>query len=667
MNAMDLRERYLKLCQEIWHHNKLYYVNHQPIISDEQFDRLLKELEGIEQTHPEWVTPASPTQRVNESLTQGFATVTHSAPMLSLANTYNREEVEDFINRVHKLLEKRDVAFTVELKIDGLSISVFYENGIFVRAVTRGDGKKGDDVTANVKTIRSLPLQLYGDDVPEKLEIRGEIFMPHEVFSELNRQRNASGEPLWANPRNAASGSLKLLDPKETARRRLSATFYSIVEDSSKAIENQYETHAFIAKLGLPGLDHIAKCHTIDEIFTFAQKVKNLRKSLPYDIDGIVIKVDHLPYQRKLGTTDKSPRWAVAYKFAAEQATTKICAITVQVGRTGVLTPVAELEPVFLAGSTISRASLHNEDEVMRKGVRIGDMVTIEKGGDVIPKVVKVNDEFRSGNSIPWQMPTHCPSCQTAVIRVVGEVATRCPNSEGCPEQQLKRIVYFVGKEAMDIDNMGEKVVAQLVQKGFVNRPSDIYALTAEQLFQLDGFKEKSVNNLIKSIEKSRHVTLSRFIMALGIKHVGTTTAEALANKAGTIDNLAVMRLEELTSIEGVGEKVAAALFDFFSHPKNRDEIHRLLELGVRPEAVKVVTYENHPFAGKTFVLTGSLHAHTRQEAGALVKARGGKVTDSVSKKTDYLIAGEEAGSKLAKAQELGITILTEAQFTALL
>lgn len=660
-------QAYEKLCQEIWDHNRLYYSENRPVISDEAFDRLLSQLEAMEKLHPEWVLPTSPTQRVNESISQGFQSVIHRVPMLSLANTYSKDEIADFIKRMHKLVEHQQIAFSCELKMDGIAVSVIYEKGILIKGITRGDGKKGDDITVNMRTIETLPLRLYGDEVPDYLEVRGEVFMPHSVFKKLNESRAAIEEGLWANPRNAAAGSLKLLDPREVAKRHLAVVFYSVAEDSSGSLNRQYEVHDFLQKLGLPSLQHYAICYSLEEIWAFAEKVLTLRPQLEYDIDGIVIKIDDLREQKRLGTTGKSPRWAVAYKFAAEQTLTRILGITVQIGRTGTLTPVAELEPIFLAGSTISRATLHNEEEVRRKDIRIGDLVIIEKGGDVIPKVVSVDFSKREGKEIPWVMPEKCPSCQTPVFRGLGEVAVRCPNDEACPEQQLRRLIYFAGKNSMDIENMGEKVLEQLVHCGFVKTPSDIYRLTQEQLYQLEGFKTKSVQNLLTSIDKSREVSLDRFIMALGIKHIGTETAELLAKKAGSIEVLMQMTLEELIRIDGIGEKVAGAVIDFFANERHLQEIALLLSLGVKPHQLKTVSYEGHPFAEKTFVLTGTLHNYTRSAAVALIKDRGGKVSDSVSKKTDFLLAGEATGSKFDKAQTLGISILSEDQFSEML
>ncbi len=443
--------------------------------------------------------------------------------------------------------------------------------------------------------------------------------------------------------------------------------FYAVAPESTVEIESQYVSHTFMHKLGLPVLKYKVLCKSVEDISNFIEEIRILRPKLPYDIDGVVIKVDDLSLQTDLGTTDKHPRWAVAYKFAAEQAVTKILEITVQVGRTGVLTPVAELEPVFLAGSTISRATLHNQDEVMRKDIRVGDAVTIEKGGDVIPKVVNVILEQRPPHSHPWKMPSKCPSCGAAVIQVEGEVAVRCPNSSHCPEQRLRSLIYFAGKDGMDIENLGEKVMEHLVSKGFVKSIADIYTLTEGQVSQLEGFKSKSIQNLLNAIEKSKKVPLSKFIMALGIKYVGTGTAELLAHEAGSIEKLSHFSLDRLLAIEGIGDKIANAVVDYFADKRNQEEIQLLLSKGVTPQQAKIQKIEGHPFEGKTFVITGTLKNYSRSEAGALIKERGGKVTDSVSRKTEFLVAGAEPGSKLEKAQALGVKILDEAEFLRLL
>ncbi len=663
------KHEYEKLVDEIRKHDRLYYVENKPVISDYEYDLLLKKLEKMEADHPEWITETSPTQRVKDPLSNGFKQAAHAVPMLSLDNTYNEEELEDFIKRVHKLLEKSHVPLCAELKMDGVAVSVRYEKGIYTRALTRGDGRKGDDITSNMRTIHSVPLELTGPHIPDVLEVRGEVYMPHKAFQAQNKRKEEAGEELWANPRNAAAGSLKLLDPLEVSQRGLAVVFYGLAESDQSLVHNQYDVHLYLKKLGLPVFDddNITVAETTDSLMQFAHKIEKKRDSLPFDIDGIVIKVDHMKYWSLLGTTGKSPRWAVAYKFAPEQATTRIRQITVQVGRTGVLTPVAELEPVFLAGSTIARATLHNEEEVARKDIREGDWAVIAKGGDVIPQVLEVDVKRRPSHSKPWHMPSHCPVCGTHVVRTEGEVAVRCPNSKGCEEQIIRRIAYFASKDAMDIDHMGEKVVEQLVRKKLVKYVSDIYKLTAEDLAQLEGFKEKSIHNLLTSIDKSRHVTLARFILALSIRYVGEETAEILSREAGSIHKLAEMSEEELLKIDGVGDKMAEAIVAYFKESSNLKEIEMLLENGVKPQASNKVIRTDHIFSGKTFVLTGALQNYTRDQAEDLIKERGGKVTGSVSKKTDYVLVGEDAGSKLDKAKELQIKILSEKLFEEML
>ena len=660
---MTTQKEYRDLCKKIWEHNRHYFVENAPVISDHEFDKLFAKLVQIEKEHPKLIFVGSPTQRVGEMPVGGFPVVSHTIPMLSIANTYSADELKEFLERIWRMLNKKDVLMEAELKMDGIAISVRYEKGVLVRAVTRGNGREGDEITANIRTIQSLPLQLKSP-YPPVLEARGEVFMPKKVFEALNRKQMAKKKPIFANPRNAAGGSLKLLDPKEVTKRFLSISFYGIAEISTGEIKSQYEALRYLKGLGLPVVGQFILCRDVDEIWKFAEKIEKKRSQLPYEIDGIVIKVDKLNDQKKLGVTGKNYRWAAAYKFAPEQIETKIRKITVQVGRTGVLTPVAELEPTLLAGSTISRATLHNEDEVRRKDIREGDVVTIEKGGDVIPKVVRVNRAKRPLASRPWKMPIHCPVCGTPVERSEGEVRHRCPNQSGCPAQELKRIIFFTGKSGMDIDHLGEKVVLQLIEKGFVRRISDIYRLKPEELFQLKNFKEKAVSNLLVSIERSKKVFLERLIMALGIPYVGFQTAELLAKRGGSLEGVALMTQEDLLEIEGVGPKVAESVVAFFADPENQEEIARLLEYGVTLLSKKRAPFAKHPFNGKTFVLTGTLSSYTREEAGALIKELGGKVASSVSGATNYLLAGEKSGSKLEKAKKLGIKILTEKDFT---
>ncbi len=665
MHRPKSQREYLELAEELLEHDKRYYDEAKPLISDYEYDRKMVGLIAFEKEHPDQVLPHSPSRRVSEGPTEGFKQRAHLVPMMSLNNTYSREEVDDFIKRVHKLVEKKEVPFCAELKIDGTSLSLRYEKGHLVHALTRGNGKVGDDVTANIKTIPSVPLKLSGA-VPEVMEVRGEVYMSLATFHALNAQREEEGLEPFANPRNAAAGSLKLLDPREVAKRKLKLIAYGIAEGQSP-VDTQHEVHHYLKKVGLPTATagHVAVCSDLEGVMAFAEKVQKERGQLPFEIDGIVVKVDPLKYHSLLGVTGKAPRYAMAYKFAPEQAATRVREIAVQVGRTGVLTPVAELEPVFLAGSTIARATLHNREEVARKDIRVGDWVVIEKAGDVIPQVVQVDFKKRPHDSKPWHMPRHCPICKTDVVHVKGEVAVRCPNPR-CMGQRERRVVYFASKHAMDIEHMGEKVVEQLVSKGLVSRVSDIYLLDEKELAQLEGFKEKSIRNLLDSIETSRKCPLSRLIMALGIKYVGTETAELLAEEAGDLDTLMEMSEEALLAIEGIGEKTAPAIVAFFKDKDNREEIRLLLAHGVHPQKMKK-KISGHPFAGKVFVLTGTLPRLTRDEATALIKERGGKTSGSVSKNTDYVLVGEDPGSKYDKAKELGIKILSEEQFRKLL
>ncbi|NGX39411.1 MAG: DNA ligase [Chlamydiae bacterium] len=657
------KPQYLSLIKEIQKHDRAYYEHARPVISDYEYDQLLKDLEKMEKSHPQWVIPDSPTQRVSEMPSKGFKQVRHTIPMLSLANTYSREELSDFVKRVKKWTEKKEIDFCSELKMDGVAVTVRYEKGQYALALTRGDGKKGDDITANLKTISTLPLTLNVKNPPDLLEIRGEVFMPHHAFQNANRNKEEAGEEPWANPRNAAAGSLKLLDSKVVKERRLAVVFYGIADGTGGPVSSQYQCHQYLHDIGLPSFAkrHRIKTTKIDDLFAFAERIEKERKALGFDIDGIVVKVDSFSLRKGLGATGKSPRWAVAYKFASEQALTQILDITVQVGRTGVLTPVAELKSVSLAGSTISRATLHNREEIERKDIRINDYVVIEKGGDVIPKVVSVDKKKRPKGTKPWHMPKKCPICESTVVEIEGEVAVRCSNPN-CAQQVLRQIAFFASKVAMDIDHMGPKVVQQLVEKGLVKSIADIYALTAEEVALLDGFKEKSVQNLLESIEKSKKTTLPRLLVSLGIKYVGQGVADLLAKRSGDIDALAKMDVEELEAIEGVGEKVAESVVAYFESPDNFKEIHRLFHLGVSPEKIK--TRKGHPFFGKIFVLTGGLENYARMEATTLIKERGGKVSSSVSKKTDFVLVGDEPGSKYEKAKKLGIKILSEKEFT---
>ncbi len=661
---MSKRE-YLELLKEVEKHNHLYFDQASPQISDYDYDLLVKKVESIEAEHPEWVLNKTPTRRITEKPTRGFKQVIHSIPMLSLANTYSKEEMFDFIKRVRKQLEQEEVEFCAEIKLDGVAVALHYDKGHLTRALSRGDGKKGDDITANIKTIRCIPQKI--ENAPDRLEVRGEVFMEVEEFAQINEERQSAGLEVWANPRNAVSGSLKLLDPKETLKRPLRAAFYHAFF-SKNNLKSQIDTHALLRRLKLPAIrkEHVALCRSVDEIFDFANRIEKSRSSLPFEIDGIVVKVNALSAQSGMGATGKTPRWAVAYKFAPEQAQTVVKGIRVQVGRTGVLTPVAELDPVFLAGSTLSRATLHNAQEVTRKGIQVGDRVIVEKGGDVIPKIVEVIKSKRAKTSKKWSMPTHCPICGFKVVKEEGKVAVRCPNRKLCEGQLACRIAFFASKQAMDIENLGPKVTEKLIESGLVATISDLYKMEKSSLFEIEGFKEKSINNLLSSLERSKQVSLGRFIFSLSIPFVGQNTAELLAHFATNIETLKKATVEELCTVDGIGLKVAQSVVDFLSDEKHLKEMDALIALGIKP------TYEGkekggHPFSGKRFVLTGSLEGLTRLEAADLIKKRGGTVSQSVSKKTDFVLAGKSPGSKYTKAKQLGIDLLDEETFQSLL
>lgn len=658
---------YLHLVKELIEHDQRYYDETRPTISDIEYDRKMRSLIDYEALHPALIAPNSPSQRIAESPTTGFIQKPHLMPMMSLGNTYSEEEIGDFLKRVEKIVEKKEVVYCCELKMDGTAISLRYEKGKLLHALTRGNGRVGDDVTANIKTIGSVPLHLSASNFPDSIEIRGEVYMPLAAFRKLNEQREEEGLEMFANPRNAAAGSLKLLDAKEAAKRKLHLVCYGLVGEGIQA-QSQMQVHQELKKLGFPTAhhEHLALCRNLEEIMNFAQKIHKQRESLPFEIDGIVIKVDDLRLHDILGATGKVPRFAAAYKFAPEQAKTKVLDIVVQVGRTGVLTPVAELEPVFLAGSTIARATLHNQDEIARKDIRIGDFVTIEKGGDVIPKVVEVDKTKREPSAKPWHMPVHCPICGAEAVAKEGEVAVRCPNGK-CLGQRIRKIQYFASKHAMDIEHLGERVVEMLVEKGLVSRVSDLYLLNEKDLSSLEGFKEKSIRNLLDSIDASRKCSLARFIMGLGIKYVGTETAELLAEHAGDLAVLTRMKEDDFVAIEGIGTKTAQTIASYFQDPDHLEEIRLLLAHGVKPHQEKKSKISGHKFDGKTFVLTGTLPHYTREEAAVLIKERGGSITGSVSKKTDYLLLGDEPGSKYDKAKQLGIAILSEEQFQKML
>jgi len=651
-----------RLRAEIAYHEKKYYLENDPQISDAEFDALMTKLRRLEQEHPELIVPESPTQRVGGKPADGFATVRHRTPMLSLDNVYSVEEFEEFEARTHKLLPGRRIEYVAELKIDGLSVSLLYRDGRLTRAVTRGDGVQGDDVTGNARTIKSLPLS-----VPDKrdIEIRGEIYLPFSSFREINRAREAREEPLFANPRNAAAGSIRLLDPREVAARRLDAFFYLLMVEGEEPA-TQKESLETIRALGFKINPHWRTCPDAAAVTAYWREWTEKRDSLEYDVDGIVIKVNDAAQRRDLGVTAKFPRGAVSFKFPARQATTRLRDIVVQVGRTGALTPVAVLDPVSISGTTVSRATLHNEDEIRRKDIRIGDVVLVERSGDVIPRIVGPMKDRRSGTETAFVPPDHCPVCRSLVHRAEDEVVARCENPS-CPAKLRESLLHFAGRRAMDIEGLGEALVDQLLGKKLVAAIPDLYALRAETLADLDRMGPKSARNLVAEIETSKGRDAGRLIFALGIRHVGEKTAKTLADRYGDIDALAAAGEEELRGIEDVGPVVAESLVFFFRQPENRGLLEKLRAAGLNFRSERRAPEGGRPLAGKTFVLTGTLEGYTRDEARAALEAAGATVTDSVSKKTTYVVAGAEAGSKLEKARKLGVPVLTEKELVDLL
>ncbi|MGA2586102.1 MAG: NAD-dependent DNA ligase LigA [Candidatus Aminicenantales bacterium] len=646
------------LRDEIKCHEKKYYVDNDPQISDSEFDRLVKELQGLEDQFPDLITPESPTQRVGEKPVEGFPTVRHKLPMLSMDNVYSVEELGEFEGRVRKLLPGQNIKYVAELKIDGLGISILYRDGKYAQAVTRGDGVQGDDVTASVKTIKSLPLV-----IPETrdVEVRGEIYLPFESFQKINREREAGGEPLFANPRNAASGSIRLLDPKEVAARRLDVFLYSLFIDGTET-KSQWENLETIKKFGFKTNPCSRLSSTLDDVVSYWKEWTHKRDDLDYDVDGVVVKVNATEQRQTLGVTAKFPRWAISFKFPARQATTRLNDITVQVGRTGALTPVAELEPVKLSGITISRATLHNEDEIRRKDIRIGDYVLIERSGDVIPKIVGPMKERRTGRERIFVMPPRCPVCRSEAFRPEGEVVARCTNPS-CPAKLRESLLHFASRRAMNIEGLGEALVEQLLEKRLVRSVPDLYALEYGALVELERMGPKSARNLLDEIENSKKNDVSRLLFALGIRHVGEKLARTLAVRFRDIDELARAGVEELTAIEDVGPIVAESVAFFFQQPENLELLRHLKTAGLNFTGKKDGREGDRPLAGKTFVLTGKLERFSREEAKERIERAGGTVTDSVSKKTGYLVVGADPGSKLDKARKLKVPILNEEKF----
>ena len=673
---MNPADRIVQLVEQLNEHNYRYAVLNDPVISDREYDTLMRELRDLEARHPDLIQPDSPTQRVTSDLTREFPTVQHEVPMLSLDNTYSEDELRDFEDRIRRELPDEELQYIAELKIDGVALSLIYENGLLTRGVTRGNGTQGEDITPNVKTIRSIPIRLKAcaesmssnDSIGEGLfsnpvpycEIRGEVYLDHNTFDAINFQREKNEENPFANPRNATSGSLKLQDAQQVAERRLSFFAYSF---RSPAI--QLPTHgenlSYLERLGLPVTEN-ALCNNIDDILTFARKWQEKRPDLPYDIDGIVIKVNSLVQQNKLGATSKSPRWAISYKYSAEQAETVLKEITLQVGRTGVITPVANLKPVQLAGTTVSRATLHNAEELERKDIREGDTVILEKGGDVIPKVVRVVTAKRAKDAIAFEFPTNCPVCNSPLIKDEAEVAIRCDNSQ-CSAQLKGNIRHFASRTAMDIEGLGTALVDQLVDNELVSDVGDLYNLELDELADLERMAEKSAQNVLDALEASKQQPFHRVLFALGIRHVGATVARALSDNFHSIDRLRDTPPEEIEAVHEIGAAIAESIHTYLNIESNWAIIEKLRAAGIRLESEAPADTGPKPLNGKTVVVTGTFSRWGRQQAQDLIRTLGGRPTSSVSGKTDLVIAGEKAGSKLAKAEQLGIDILDEEEF----
>ncbi len=644
-------------------HNYNYYVLAQPQISDFEYDNLLSELIDLENQNPEFYDSNSPSQRVGNDISKDFQQVIHKYPMLSLGNTYSKEEVSDFESRIKKTLPDTEVEYICELKYDGVAIGLTYQNGILSQAVTRGDGVQGDDVTNNVKTIKSIPLKLNEGNYPDKFEIRGEILFPHEGFLKLNKERENEGEPLFANPRNAAAGTLKIQKSSIVAKRPLDCYLYFLLGENLP-FDSHYENLLATKKWGFKVPEHIKKCKNIDEIFEFINYWDAERKNLPFDIDGVVIKVNSHKQQKDLGFTAKSPRWAIAYKFQAEQAKTKLLSIDYQIGRTGAITPVANLEPILLAGTTVKRASLHNSDQINLLDIRVNDFVFVEKGGEIIPKIVGVDKTLRTAESKAVEYIKKCPECGTELIRDEGEAKHYCPNDTACPPQIKGRIEHFISRKAMNI-NAAEATVEALVDKGLIHDVGDLYFLTKEDILSLNRFAEKSANNLIESIENSKDIPFHRVLFALGIRYVGETVAKTIASELKSIENIKNSSIEELTEIHEIGERIAASIIDYFKNEFNLKIIDKLKISGVQLELIEDVNLQfENKLKSQTFVISGTFEKNSRDELKELIIKYGGKNTGSISAKTDYLLAGENIGpSKLEKVKKLNIPIISEDDF----
>lgn len=666
----DPEKKIEALREKVRHHEYLYYVLDSPEINDQEFDRLIQQLKDLEAEHPELITPDSPTQRVGGKPREGFVKVRHSSPMLSLDNTYNEDELRSWERRVHELTGRKDIDYVCELKLDGMSLALTYENGRLLRGVTRGDGSVGEDVTLNVRTVRSIPLFIDNDrlkkaGMPQNFEVRGELLMPTAAFKKLNEERERKGLPTFANPRNFTAGTVRQLDANVTAERRLDFFPYILLENGHTYFSRHWETLTALEKAGFKVNQYRKLVHSMEEVWSFIQEWEGKRDSLPYEIDGIVAKVDRTNLQDELGFTGKAPRWAIAYKYAARAGITKLENVRWQVGRTGKLTPVAELAPVSIGGTTVRNATLHNMDEIGRLGVKIGDWVQVERGGDVIPKVAKViDDDSHPRGTGEIEPPEKCPVCGTKVVRTEGEVDYRCVNAN-CPAKLQGTILHFASRGVMNIDGMGESLVNQLIERGLVKNVADIYDLTKKDLLSLERFADKSAQNILDEIENSKTLPLERVIYGLGIRMVGERTAQFLAEHFGSMEALANATVEELQSVGEVGPKIAESIAEFFRNPANQKLVDRLGRAGLAFKGQK--KERGTKLAGKTFVLTGTLAKYSRDEAKKMIEDAGGKVAGSVSKKTDYVIAGSDAGSKLEKAKELGVAVIDEGEMEQLI
>ncbi len=665
MEKNSIRERLEKLKKEIHHHDYLYSVLDRPAISDAAYDKLFQELKRIEKDHPALITPDSPSQRVGGAPSEGFAKVRHDPPLLSLDNAFTLEELREFDKRVTKGLDHAS-AYVCELKIDGLAVSLLYQKGILIQGATRGDGVQGEEITQNLRTIKSVPLHLAGDTLPDSIEVRGEVYLSKEEFARLNAEREESGEPLFANPRNAAAGSVRQLDPKITAHRALSIfIYYGLME--KKGLKSHFETLAYLEKLGFRVNPDRQFCNNLEEVQKYIREWEEKRHSLPYATDGVVVKVDSFSDQEILGETSRAPRWAIAYKYPPEEKESFVQEIFVSVGRTGALTPVAILSPVKLSGTTVSRAALHNEDEVKRLDIRVGDTVRVHKAGEIIPEVLEVVKSKRPDHSHPFVMPGKCPVCKADAIRFEGEAATRCTGIS-CPAKLMGTVGHFVGREAMDIEGIGPALIEQLLKEGLVRDVADLYFLKQEDLMKLERMGEKSSSNIIAAIAGAKERPLANLIYGLGIRFVGLNTAELLTGRFHSLESLAQSDEKELTDIEGIGPRIARSVAIFFRQKETHELMKKLHHAGVKlEEEAKPKAPVSSRIAGKTFVLTGTLNSMSRPEAEKRIKALGGRAGSSVTKKTDFLVAGSEPGSKLEKARELGVRIVNEAEFLELI